>query len=104
MDLQYYCDSEASGIPSEIKSFKHSVLVLFLQFSSADSLGLFYFIHEHNLAECYSDLANALRIVLCLAVTVFFYERCCVKVKIMKNCLRACMTEEGLTNMSILST
>lgn len=103
LSLKYKSDLNASEISSEIQSFKHQALVLFPNVSCATSLNLLQLLHEYNLAESYPNLEIALRLFLCLPVTVASCERSFSKLKLIKNYLRASTGQERLTNMSILS-
>jgi hypothetical protein len=61
------------------------------------------FIYNNNLIDSFPNAAISLRIYLSLPVTVASAERSFSKLKIIKNYLRSSMSQERLSNLSIIA-
>lgn len=69
----------------------------------SDTFIILQFIFSNDLTAVYPNLAVALRILLTLPVSVATAERSFSTLKLIKNYLRSSMSQERLSNLSIIS-
>ncbi|XP_075059921.1 zinc finger MYM-type protein 1-like [Mixophyes fleayi] len=100
--LKYSNDISASDIVSEIKSFKYQAPTLLPHCSTATPQDILNIITKLRLRPAYPYINIALRIFLCMPVTMASCERSFSKLKLVKNYLRSSIGQQRPSNLAIL--
>ena len=98
-DVSGETDIDGLDLFNELRALK-------LQFSlikSKEPRNILQYLFSNNLLSTFSNTAIVLRILLTLPVSVASGERSFSKLKIIKNYLRSTITQERLTNLSIVA-
>ena len=103
LSSKYDKDLNSYEFSCEIESFKFQVCGLMQNLKHATPLNLLQTIHDFELVESYQNIVVALRIFLTLPVTTASCERSFSKLKLIKNYLRSTLSQERLSNLSIIS-
>ncbi|KAL4152760.1 hypothetical protein QTP88_000593 [Uroleucon formosanum] len=106
MDLamKYEKDINCAEFIDEITDFQHVVKSIIPDhIKSATVIELLQLIQDYNLKESYPNIEIVFRIFLTMPVTAATCERSFSKLKLIKNYLRSTMSQERLSNLSILS-
>lgn len=98
----YKNDINENELILEVESFKYHALILDPKIKEASAADIFNFIYENSLQDAYPNISTALKIFLTMPVTVASNERSFSKLKLIKTYLRNGMSQQRLTNLSII--
>jgi hypothetical protein len=102
-DLEILLSSNDTSDNNAIELFEEIKLFCLLAKSNSSPSKNLEYIYSHQLQEIYTNIAIRLRIILPIPVMVASVEKSFFKMKLVKNHLRLTMSNESLTELSILS-
>ena len=99
----YHQDLDEHELVSECEQLKHYISLSFPQMSELSMSRIYTMIKKDNLESTFPNIEIALRIFLSMMVTNCTGERSFSKLKLIKNKLRSCMTQQRLNSLSVTS-